>query len=335
MSEGFKTIFTVTVVTLLIWLYSEQANPPKPLDARVTFQLRTPESSDLIARMADPNQVYEFKFSGPRAQLDELQQYIQLAGNRITLSVGGEIDSTLGQRDYLAREVLARHEWFRNKTITITEAQTQSIRVGIDRWVKQDVEVTPGDFGDLALEGSVLVEPAALSVEVAESLLPLAPDQIRLVATPSPEDLDQLAEGQSHTIESRVQLVTMLGTNANQVRFDEGAHVSLTFRLKSRQAQTTYGPVPIKIIILPRDQAYEVTLADPVIAEIRVTGPSDLIARVKAKEIKIFGYLDLDSLELSSGITSKAVSFDHLAGLTVTSGPHVVNFTITKRPDRE
>lgn len=335
MSEGFKSILTVTVVTLLIWLYAEQANPPQPLDARVTFQLRTSENSNLIARLADPNRVYEFNFSGPRAQLDALQQNIQLAGDRITLSVGGEIDSTAGQRDYLAREVLARHEWFRNKAITITEAQTQSIRVLIDRWVKQDVSVTPGDFGDLALEGSVLVEPAALSVEVAESLLPLAPEQIRLVATPNREDLDQLAEGQSHTIDAAVQLVTMLGTNSNQVRLDEGSHVSLTFRLKSRQAQTTFGPVPIKIIILPRDQNYIVTLADPVIAEIHVSGPSDLITKVKNKEIKIFGYLDLDSVELSSGITSKVVSFDHLAGLTVTSGPHIVNFTITKRPDSE
>jgi len=335
MSEGFKTIFTVTVVSLLIWLYAEQAKPPVPLDVRVTFQLRTPEHSDLMARFADPNQVFEFEFSGPRAQLDELQQNIQLAGDRITFSVGGEIDPTPGQRDYLAREVLARHEWFKNRTISISEAQTQSIRVLIDRWVRQDVPVTPGDFGDLALEGSVLVGPAALSVEVAESLLPLAPDQIRLVATPNPEDLAQLAEGQSHTIDARVQLVTMLGTNANQVRLEEGTLVSLTFRLKSRQAQTTFGPVPIKIIILPRDQNYEVTLADPVIAEIKISGPSDLIARVKAKEMKIFGYLDLDSVELSSGITSKAVSFDRLAGLTVTSGPHIVNFTITRRPDIE
>lgn len=335
MSEGFKTIFTVTVVTLLIWLYAEQANPPKPLDARVTFQVRTPEGSDLIARLADPNRTYEFKFAGPRAQLDELQRDLQRAGDRVTLSVGGEIDSTTGPRDYLAREVLARHEWFRNKAITITEAQTQSIRAMIDRWVKQEVQVTPGDFGDLALEGSVLVEPANLGVEVAESLLPLAPDQIRLVAAPNPEDLDQLAEGQSHTIDAPVQLVTMLGTNTNQVRLDEGAHVSLTFRLKSRQAQTTFGPVPIKIIILPLDQNYIVTLADPVIAEIHVSGPSDLIAKVKNKEIKIFGYLDLDSVELSSGITSKTVSFDHLAGLTVTSGPHIVNFTITRRPDIE
>lgn len=335
MSDGFKSILTVTVVTLLIWLYAEQANPPQPLKVTVTFQLRTPEGSDLIARLADPSRGYEFVFSGPRAQLDELELSIRRQSDRIALSVGGEIDSTTGQRDYLAREVLAKHEWFRKKNITIAEAQMQSIRVVIDRWVKQDAPVTPGDFGDLALEGSVLVEPAALSVEVAESLLQRATDQIRLVATPNRVDLDQLAEGQSHTIEARVQLDPMLGTNTNDVRLDAGAHVSLTFRLKSRQAQTAFGPVPIKIIILPRDQNYEVTLADPVIAEIHLSGPSDLIAKVKNKEIKIFGYLDLDSVELSSGITSKAVSFDHLAGLTVTSGPHIVNFTITKRPDSE
>ncbi len=335
MSEGFKTIFTVTVVTLLIWLYAEQANPPQPLEAKITFQLRVPEGSDLIARLGDPNRGYQFEFSGPRAQLSELQQKIQLASDRVTLSVGGEIDSKIGAGDYFAREVLAKHEWFRGKNITISENQTQTLRVVVDRWVKQEIEVTPGDFGDLALEGSVLVEPPTLSVDVAQSLLPLSPDQIRLVATPAREDLDQLAEGQSHTIDARVQLVTMLGTNASQVRLDEGARVALTFRLKSRQAQTTYGPVPIKIIILPRDQNYEVTLADPVIAEIHLSGPSDLITRVKNKEIKIFGYLDLDSVELSSGITNKAVSFDHLAGLTVTSGPHIVNFTITKRPDSE
>lgn len=333
MSEQFKTFFTVTVVALFIWLYAEQANPAKPLTRRVSLSLRVPESSDLIARLAEPTREYEFEFSGPMVQLDELSR--QLANQKIVLTVGDEIESAVGQRDYSAREVLARHEWFRGKNITISESQTQLIRVIIDRWVKQEIDVTPGDFGDLALEGSVLVEPPTLPVEVAESLLPLSPDQIRLVATPAPEDLDQLAEGQSHTIDARVQLVTMLGTNANQVRLQEGAHVDLTFRLKSRQAQTNFGPVPIKLIILPRDQNYEVTLSEPVIAEIHLTGPSDLIAKVRAKEIKVFGYLDLDSVELSSGITSKAVSFDHLSGLTVTSGPHLASFTITRRPDSE
>ncbi|MCC6908400.1 MAG: hypothetical protein IT430_10700 [Phycisphaerales bacterium] len=333
MSEGFKTIFTVTVVTLLIWLYAEQANPPTPLEAKVTFQLRTPEGSDLIARLADPNRVYVFQFSGPRAQLDELQRNIQLASDRITLNVGDEIDATPGSREYLARSVLEKHPWFRNKGITISESQMQMLRVSIDRWVEQKLPVVAGDFGDLAIEGAVLVEPETMTVEMAESLLPLAPNQIRLVATPAREDLDQLAEGQSHTIDVRVQLVTMLGTNANQVRLPEGARASLTFRLKSRQAQTTFGPVPIKLVILPLDQNYDVTLADPVISEITLSGPTELINRVKNKEIKIFGYLDLDSVELSSGITSKAVSFDHLSGLTVISGPHIANFTITRRSE--
>jgi len=333
-SDRFKTILIVSVVALLIWLYAEQANPAKPMERTVTFQLVLPPGGDLIARLAEPNRTYRFEFSGPMVELEQLRAHLQRTDNRVTLTVGREIEPNTGQRDYSARELLSRHEWFTGKTNIITESQTQMVRVTIDRWTKVEVEVGPGDFGDLGIDGAVLVEPASLSVEVWESIeQPLPPDQLRLVATPSAEDLAQLAEGQSHTIAARVALSTVL--RSEQVRLPEGSRVNLTFRLKSRQAQTNLGPVPIKLVILPRDQQYEVTLTEPVIADIRLSGPSDLINRVKAREIKVFGYLDLDSVELSSGITSKAVSFEHLTGLTVTSGPHVATFTITKRPDIE
>lgn len=334
MSERFKSILIVTVVALLIWLYAEQANPAKPLSRAVTFQLRLPEGSDLIARLGEPNRAYQFEFSGPLAELETLRQRLQRTADKVTLAIGTDIDPGTGQREYLARELLAGHEWFEGSKVIISEAQTQSVRVVIDRWTRVDVAVAAGDFGDLAIDGPVLIEPASLAVEVWESIeRPLAADQLRLVAVPASSDLDHLAEGQSHTLAARVEVNTIL--RPEQVRLPEGSRVNLTFRLKSRQAQTAFGPVPIKLVILPRDQQYEVTLTEPVIAEVRLTGPSDLINRVKAREIKVFGYLDLDSVELSSGITSKAVSFDHLAGLTVSSGPHVAQFTITRRPDME
>lgn len=334
MSDRFKTILIVTVVALLIWLYAEQANPAKPMERSVTFQLVVPPGGDLIARLGEPGRAYRFEFSGPMAELEQLRARLQRTDSRISLAIGTDIEPTTGQHDFPLRELLAGHEWFAGAKIIISESQAQTLRVVIDRWTKVEVDVAPGDFGDLAIDGPVVVEPASLGVEVWESVArPIPPDQLRLIATPAPEDLAQLAEGQSHTIGARVSLSTVL--RPEQVRLPEGSRVNLTFRLQSRQAQTTFGPVPIKLVILPRDQNYEVTLAEPVIAEIRLSGPSDLINRVKAREIKVFAYLDLDSVELSSGITSKAVSFEHLAGLTVLSGPHLATFTITRRPDIE
>lgn len=320
----------VTVVSVVIWIYAERRNPAVPLERPITLNLRRVEGNDLIARLVEPDRRYFVEFTGATNELAELKQRLSESGDKITLTVGDEISSDTGERAYPLREILARHDWFRDGAIALSEGQVQMVRVFVDRWVGEEAPVEVQPWDDLSIVGSVQIDPPTLPIQVAETLArSLGPGSIRLSAELPDEVRSSLIEGQSNTVEAPVRILG--GYSSNQVRLGDEKKVRLTFTLASRHQELAWGPVPIKLVILPRDQSmYDVRLTSPVIASVTLAGPSEVIAKVQSKETKIFGYLDLDSVELSNGIGRKRVSFDHLTGLTVLSGPHEAEFEIVK-----
>lgn len=332
MSESIKNAILVTLVTLVVWVYAEQENPAEPLTRDVTLKLVADAGSAFIPLLIEPHRSYAIEIQGPTRELRNLEEVLARAGDVIPITVGQGVPATPGQHTVLLDEVLEAHEWFARRGVTVTTPEPQIVEITVDEWQNVQLPVRAEGFDDVELEGPPIVEPSTVPVRVAGMLARrVVADELWLQAIPDAADLARLAEGQSHTIEAAVSPLNFTASD-DTFRIDDDT-VLLTFRVKSRIAQTTRAAVPIKLVITPLDQDHQVTLTASVIPEVRFSGPRETIERIRNDEIKVFGHLDLTSEDFQKGITEKVVSFDHLPGVEVTNGPHVARFTIEPRHD--
>jgi len=328
-----ETIIVVAIVTVIIWTYAESQNLGDPYETEVQVVLSVLPDSNLIPRRITPDR-FHIEIAGPQRRVDEVKQ--GLAEGRIDLTVGlyGIPTSTKKPHQLLIEEVLMQHPVFHNKGISVRSVDSPTVQIIVDRWADLGpVDIEPGSLGDIEVDGPITLDPPRTNVYVAESLLTsLTPERTRLVAEPNLNELAKLSEGHPHTIDTQLTFPAI--ADITQIQFDQST-VRMTLTIKSKRDFVTKNTVPIKIAKThDGEQEYIVTLTHAFIPEVRLVGPSDVIARIRNDQIKIIGYIDLSPADLATGVTEVPVAFPYLPdSVTIESGPHKADVTITKRPE--
>ncbi|MEC9374635.1 MAG: hypothetical protein VYC34_12360, partial [Planctomycetota bacterium] len=197
-----------------------------------------------------------------------------------------------------------------------------------------DVPVAPLLEG-LNLAAPAVADPPVVSVRaprrVIERLNALEGGP-RVVARLSESALRSIQEGVEVRREAGLRLPEGMN-GAERVRITPDKAM-LSFQVQSRTASVTV-TAPVWVHMPPFEQdRWRVDLAeqDEVLRDLRITGPSDLIAPIAEGRQAVIATLSLTSDDLDQRITSKQVVFMGLPpGVTVEGAEEPVRFTIEAR----
>lgn len=330
MLERISTLAFVFVAAIVIWMYAEGAILGEPFETELTITVKAPPESDVIVRSVLPRKV-RIKVEGPQARLDDLRR--DLAPGSLDLDVGAKgIPATLGTHELALTDALMQHRFFHQRGISMRAVDPPVMQLIIDRWSDpESIQVRVGNLHGIEIVGTVVMDPPAVDVRFASSLLQnLPPERRRIVAEPDPIELQDLSDGQQNTINAKLTCPDI--ADPSLVRFSQPG-VRMTLSIKSRREQITRNNVPVKLAMLVDDtDDYSIVLTQKFIPELQLIGPSDQITRIRDGTVKLFGYVDLGTAELATGITQAPVTFPFLPpNVSVLSGPYTVQLSVTKR----
>lgn len=317
-----KTFILVTFFTLLIWAFAEgESLQTKRTDAEVAFpslisdgwSVRVPEGQDWRGRV-------ELSVEGPTASVDGLESALRKA---LTITPGMEgLPRQSGEYTVDLHQALRTIPVFRTRGVTVVSVDPPTVRVIVDELTSVQLPITI-DYPAEELTGQPqLVGATSASVRMPKRLADTLPAGAGLVAKVRSDALVSLREGVRSTIQVRLDPGPVLAgaVGSESVAIDP-AQVSVQVTVRSKTETVVLPNVSVDLRVQPAELGkWDITLDDPVLRNVQVTGPSDLIALIREEKLPIRAFVRLSYEELEAGITSKRAEFSDF-----TNFPGVMN----------
>jgi len=331
-----KNILLVTIIAALVWIFAE-SETLRTSDVRLELQLIADASGQHVARPADestwsPNITVEL--SGAAGRMDNIQA---LALRPVRLAPGSPgVPAEPGDYAIDIRQALAALPELTGRGITITRCEPASIRIRIDELISREFKIVVQ--ANAELEGPPEVRPALAVISMPRRIADAIPADTVLTARIDADTLARLVPGRREVL-TNVRL-SLPDAHADALRPDAHARIDppaaqIALTLRARSASTEIASVPVQVRLAPIELArWEIAIPDQdrFIANVRVTGPADLIELVKRGELKITATLALSFEELERGITSKEVTFSDLpSSLKVEADNRTVKLSVKRR----
>lgn len=319
MWQRIQTIFYVSMITLLVWLYAEAENL-KERSVKQEIEFVSPPGRDVLI---DPIRTrVDVTIKGPMSILDTLPGVFKV---RVSDDL---IDSDPKQIVNLAERIGALPE-IANVGLTVIDVKPRSVEVRVERMESRTLLIDAVAEGDFQFDSKPLVEPAQATVTLPVSRLALIDETTRLRAQLDPEDLRKRETNQLQIIEN-VPLVLPESLRGQNSRIDPpAATVSLT--IVARSKALTLPSIPIRLVAPPSVVAdyQEVVLEnnnDQFLRNINLSGPNRVIDDILRNDIKVWAALMLTSEDLARAVSSG----DWTTGSLTIMVPH--NVTVLNPP---
>ncbi|MEX0886653.1 MAG: hypothetical protein WD009_09465 [Phycisphaeraceae bacterium] len=309
--EKIQTGLIVTVIAVLVWLYAEgQAVTEQPKQVELSFV--SPGDRQLAI---SPERVsVTATFSASASQMRRVEAVLRQGPLQVPVRLPTgptAYEQAMPIRDLLLATTLGQLGV--NITDTAPLARTVRVEPLVTHEAPVRVEVEPGYHVQRPR-----VEPRTARVTVPVSLADLAQRQAVVVPL---TDLGTFEVDAEQTLEVPLELPAVL-RGRPWVRLEPGsAHVTFTI---TRQTDTvTLTRVPIEISVSPvRLRDFEIDIADEdlVLHDVELSGPADVIERVRNKELGVWASLRPTLDELEAQVTSLQVELMNVpASVTVES----------------
>ena len=147
-------------------------------------------------------------------------------------------------------------------------------------------------------------------------------------------DLKTLPPGVEQTVRAKVKLPEALESSAKVHAVPQ--EIKLTFTIDKREDTALLRTVPVWTMLPPGElESFKVQLQDDsrVLRDVKVSGPSEIVAKIKDGTIPVIAYVRLSRDELVKAVGTDAtatVHFDLPPGLTTDPAAASVRFTVTK-----
>ncbi len=313
MLKQAPALLIVTIVTVVIWLFAEGENVQRA-DVVATVQIAPTTTGGLLAWVESDSPWdgrVSLKVSGSTVGIEAVRARLR---QPIVFTPGIEgFSSAPGSRLIDLRSMLRQFPEIRESGVSIEEADPRSIAAHVD--VLQSVELPVRvEVTGAEVEGLPEANPPRIAVMVPSLVRSrLTPDSA-LVARVGAEAVRGLASGRRETLPSVALDVPAELVGVRGVRISTPtARVSLT--LRERTVTEVVPSVPVQIRVAPGQLSrWQITIpeSDQFLRDVRVTGPSEEIERIRKGELRIIAMVTLSAQELASGITSKAATFTEL-----------------------
>lgn len=332
MRNALNTIGLVAVVTVLIWVWAEaESLSSVVMTPRVVFEAQAP---DIAVRVLDPDwhEATRVRMEGSTVAIDTAGR---LLASTLRLVPGvGRVPATPGEHMVDLREVIRNHPDFKRTGATLVEATPAAVTIQVTRLVTREIPVSV-DLSGVEVEGDVTVTPPVVSVRMSEEMAErVDSEEIGGLAVLEAEERGRLQGEGPHTVRLRVRLPPSLA-DAERMTMNPD-RVSVTFRVRKRVESLRLPTVPVWIQIPPTEgMRWDVEVLDPLLTDVTVTGPSDLIGRVQRREIVPVAQVILSSDELEARVEEKEAVFERLpSALEFSVDNPVVRLRITRREER-
>ncbi len=321
----------VTLFTVLIWVYAEARVVQKyPADGLLTVPITLKTGTADFVVVSQSLDKIGVQFKGASSEIDELRRRLA-SGLELRLDSSDE-----GEQEIVLAEALAETPLILAAKVNIARVEPATIKVKLERMEKaKSVEVvfTPTDVR--MVDKSVQVTPPRVNLRMLKSqwaVLGDAPLQLEPLV-----DIKTLPAGQEQTVRARVRLPDSLEDSPLvQLKPQE---VQLSFVIEKREVSVTLPAVPVWVMKPPGETDHlRVQFAEEsrVLKDVKVSGPVELVAKVRDKSLPVVAYirLSLDELVKATGAESTAtVNFALPPGLVVESPASTVRFTVIKAVD--
>ncbi|MBX3362780.1 MAG: hypothetical protein KF705_15260 [Phycisphaeraceae bacterium] len=313
MLKHAPTLIIVTIVTAVIWLFAEGENVQR---AEIVASMQVvPGSTPGLITWVESDTLWDgrvlLRASGATVGIDRLRDRLR---QPVLISPGTDGFSLApGNQTLDLRSLLRQFPEIRETGVSIEECEPRTIVAHVD--VVETIELPVRvDVADAEVEGLAEANPARISVQVPSLAKGrLAPDAA-LLARIGTDAVRGLGRGRRETLPSVVLELPPELLGVRGVRLSSPTtRVSLT--LRERTVTELVPSVPVHIRVAPGQLAkWQITIPenDQFLRDVRVTGPSEEIERIRKGELRIIAMVALSSQELQSGITSKAASFSDL-----------------------
>lgn len=328
-----RTMIVVTLVSVLIWIVAEGESISRE---RVEVSVRLVDGEGgLVIREADASQWTGrvlVAIEGSTTEVADLRDRLREA---LAFRPGDPgIPSEPGRHSVVLADVLRQSRVVQGTGVSLVSVEPETVSVLVDRvaWQSLDVRV---EVPDLASASSPVAEPRRVRVQVPSLLAGSFAALRTLDARLTPEQVSRLEVGRRNVVEDvPVELPGELALHPF-VKLDP-ERVSVIVTLDSRMDSVTLDNVPVQV----RRPAFEsdrwvVTVHpdDVLLEDVTVTGPSELIERIRSGQLTIFATVVLTLDDRDARITQKEATFSDLpTPLTFEAPSTIVRLTITPAP---
>lgn len=313
----------------LVWLYAEgkdvQTYPEEtPMTLGVSIDV-----ADGEGYMVTPNSAtVKVQFRGASAQITRLRTDL-LQGN-VTLSIDRQgLLVKPGETQRLRLDEALSNEL----NIEVLSVEPEVLEITVDRLVTAELGLTFNP-GEIQLLGVPEITPNKMQVTLPEQMLKEFGGNLdRFKGQVNYADLNQLTAGVEHEVEGVTTLPPALA-NSEQVTFKDRT-VKVRLSIDKNEDSYVVKTVPVWVESPPSEinqYIIEMDEQSRVLQNVKLTGPSDLIARYRDGREKLRATISLSSDDLARPATSAILRFNTLRGVKVDIDKNTVNFTITRRP---
>ncbi len=324
LGRSVRSFGLVTLITVLVWLYAE-GQDVTIFTRDITVELPAKVDDLTVIEFADDARAVKLtvEFRGASAQLSELKR--QLKGT-LELPIGpGDLPENaesvpLDMVELLNRAVIATGDENGAKPKTVADLGVSVAKV--DPATVNARVVKLGEVGVrvvIEAEGVQLgpnrkSEPGEVRIIAPETLISqteASPDAVRAYAKLTRKQLAGIPEGIEQVIPGVPVVPSEVFSRSRHVTVEPTA-VDVTFTIESQQGSVKLeAPVPVWRFGQVLGE-YRMALAadDQLLKDVQITGPRELIDRIRAKDptLRIVARLDLTGDDILPGTYSKELT---------------------------
>jgi hypothetical protein len=313
MTQAGKTFLIVSVLTILIWFYADQASSVSD-EVVVWLSLRPPGSATW--RLADPNTErlpIMVTFAGPARSVSKLQEDLQ--GDRFRLSYVIEADPPSGpyRIEQLANRLDTLEE-VRRRGLRVMTVNPPELTVEVDRLVTRELPVVA------RADSFKIVQTTNIAPPTVQVTLPASQSE-KLEQTEIVADIEAI---EAHRELIRVHLGAGDSKPGQPLELNDvplvrppGAilkpeWVSVTTVIERRDQTKLLRSVYVRFdVSLDQWQKYDLEVKDnaDLALEVMVRGPSDVIASLTPQDVSAFVEISTSDAIKTEGWLTRPVKF--------------------------
>ncbi len=320
MWRHIKTWTIVICVTVLIWVFAE-AESLRTLSIPTAITIRPPtDVMQVVEVIDDAGQLIAdggtsrrrtVAIEGPAAAITRAELILR---DGITLNPGmsDQFTSIRGTRELDLAAVLRTHPALRGLGVTIKSVEPSRVRVVVDDLVEKRIPVVI-ELPEGQTDGPPVLNPTEVVIRVpSEFASRLDEGTPQAIAKIDRAIWDRLVPGRRETIN-----VTLLAPKSldgiRSMTFTPGrAAVELTVRSRTDTHVIATVPVHIRAPAAELERWDVKIVGKTLLNDVKVTGPADVIQRIREGAITIVAYVPLSFEDLEKKISSKEAVFSDL-----------------------
>lgn len=333
MVQAVKTFLAVVVLTLLIWFYADQAGT-RSEDYVVWLSLRPPGSAQW--RFADPNSErarVRITLSGTTGALGDVREDLDKNTLRFTYVI--EADPPSGPYRVGLLEKLDSFEEVRRRGLTVRNVDPPAVTVLIDRFVTKELPVV-ARADTFKIVQTTTVAPPTVQVTMPESQIDKL-EQTEIIA-----NIEAL---EAHRALIREHLMS------SESKPGEGIGLQDVPLVRPPGAILDYERVFVRAVIEQREQSkllrsvyvrfdvsadqwrgYDLEVKDnaDLALEVKVRGPSDLIASLTPQDVRAYVEIKTGDAIRTEGWLTRTVNFVLPPGTTLDQTAPQIQFRLVE-----